>query len=60
MTGDCEDCGDPVERKNAAGHYRDKCWSCIEAASQLGDDRNPFRWLADQEREQGTLSTRRE
>lgn len=26
----CERCGDPVENKNSAGHYRDKCWECIE------------------------------
>ena len=27
--GDCEDCGTPVDNKNAAGHYRDYCLSCL-------------------------------
>jgi hypothetical protein len=52
------DCGDEIERKNAAGHYREKCWSCIEAEATLGDDTNPYRYLADQERAEGTLTTR--
>lgn len=27
--GDCEDCGTPVDNKNAAGHYRSYCLPCI-------------------------------
>ena len=27
----CDRCGDPVENKNSAGHFRDHCWECIEA-----------------------------
>jgi len=28
---DCPECGEPMspKNKNAAGHYRDKCWACI-------------------------------
>ena len=26
----CEECGDPVEAKNASGHFRDKCMDCIQ------------------------------
>lgn len=26
----CDECGDDVDAKNAAGHYRDKCLDCIE------------------------------
>ena len=26
----CDRCGDPVENKNSAGHYRVKCMDCIE------------------------------
>jgi hypothetical protein len=52
------DCGSEIERKNAAGHYRGKCWSCIEAEATLGNESNPFRYLADKERAEGTLTTR--
>jgi len=31
---DCDDCGGPVENKNEAGHYRDRCMNCIEAAAR--------------------------
>jgi tRNA(Ile2) C34 agmatinyltransferase TiaS len=35
----CDRCGGAVENKNTAGHYRDKCWDCIEAvAYSPGDD----------------------
>lgn len=33
------DCGNEITRKNAAGHYRDKCWECIEAAAYSPDER---------------------
>ena len=35
MTRTCDDCGEPLTNadKNAAGHYRDRCVSCIEAAA---------------------------
>lgn len=26
----CEMCGESVENKNSAGHYRDKCMDCVE------------------------------
>jgi len=26
----CEEFGDPVEAKNASGHFRDKCMDCIQ------------------------------
>jgi hypothetical protein len=26
---ECVGCGGPVENKNAAGHYRDRCCGCI-------------------------------
>ena len=29
----CADCGGPVENKNAAGHYRDRCHACIREAA---------------------------
>jgi hypothetical protein len=40
--GDCAECGAEVQNKNSAGHYRDKCWSCIEDAS-AGVDRDERR-----------------
>jgi len=36
----CERCGEPVEVKNAAGWYRDHCWSCIE---DIADAETPHR-----------------
>lgn len=30
MTGTCENCGDDVTHKNAAGHYRDTCADCLD------------------------------
>lgn len=27
------DCTNEVRNKNAAGHYREKCWDCIEAVA---------------------------
>ena len=29
----CEECGDPVEAKNASGHFRDKCMDCIRGVA---------------------------
>jgi len=60
MTPTCDACGDALTDadKNTAGHYRDRCLECIAADATLGDDSNPFRHLADREREAGTLSTR--
>ena len=31
IVADCTDCGATVNNKDAAGHYRDRCWSCIKA-----------------------------
>lgn len=38
---DCERCGDAMSaaNKNTAGHYRDKCWSCIRAVAAPEDPR---------------------
>lgn len=61
MTHTCDTCGDalqPDRDKNTAGHYRDDCLPCIREQATLGDDANPFRHLADAEREAGTLTTR--
>jgi len=33
---ECERCGGEVDNKNAAGHYRDKCWDCIEEVAHSG------------------------
>ena len=33
MSGTCEQCGGPVETKNNVGHWRWKCWDCIEAVA---------------------------
>jgi len=57
---ECGDCGAEVDNYDNGGRPREKCWSCIEAAATLGDDSNPFRHLADAEREAGTLTTRTE
>ena len=35
---ECADCGDEVDNKNAAGHYRDRCMACIQA---IADEREP-------------------
>lgn len=35
---ECARCGDPVDNKDAAGHYREHCWSCILA---IADEREP-------------------
>jgi hypothetical protein len=35
--GDCERCGDAVEWKNAAGHYRDVCEACAQAVADARD-----------------------
>jgi hypothetical protein len=40
----CDRCGDPVETKNSTGHYRDKCWSCIEA---VADEETSHREMCD-------------
>jgi len=38
LMAECERCGDEVNNKNAAGHYRDKCMSCIkDVAYSPGD-----------------------
>jgi len=38
LMAECERCGDEVDNKNAAGHYRDKCMSCIkDVAYSPGD-----------------------
>lgn len=38
-THECDECGAEVRNKNAAGHYRSKCWPCIvDAAYFEGDD----------------------
>jgi hypothetical protein len=34
----CDRCGDEVQWKNAAGHYRDVCEDCCQAVS---DEREP-------------------
>jgi hypothetical protein len=54
----CKDCGDEVDNYDNGNRPRDRCWSCIEAEAQLGDETNPFRYLADKERAEGTLTTR--
>jgi hypothetical protein len=41
MTGTCEECGGDVENKNSAGHYRDKCESCIEEIAAGIDTERP-------------------
>lgn len=36
---DCDECGDLVDSKNSAGHYRAKCWNCItDTAHIIGDE----------------------
>ena len=43
MPPTCETCGDDVDTKNSAGHWRDKCWSCIEAVAAERDlTTNPY------------------
>lgn len=41
MTATCDECGDPLgdADKNAAGHFRDRCAGCIDAAA-AGRDRH--------------------
>jgi len=38
----CERCGDEVQTKNSAGHYRDHCEECIQELS-AGVDRSERR-----------------
>lgn len=38
---ECDECGADVENKNAAGHYRSKCWQCI---CEAADSDAPTRW----------------
>lgn len=54
------DCGAEIETKDEAGQFREQCWECIESAATLGGESNPYRELADAEREAGTLAARGE
>lgn len=37
----CDRCGSAVDNKNAAGHYRDKCWDCIIEVAGVDDPKRP-------------------
>jgi len=54
----CVDCGAAVDNYDNSNRPRDRCWDCLEATAELGDESNPYRHLADAEREAGTLATR--
>lgn len=41
-TCEADGCDAEVETKNSAGHYRDKCWECIEAAAERDLSNNPY------------------
>lgn len=56
----CVDCGDEVDNYDNSNRPRERCWACIKATAELGDELNPYRHLADAEREAGTLATRTE
>lgn len=36
----CERCGSDVQAKNSAGHFRDKCKSCVQT---VADEETPHR-----------------
>jgi len=42
MPPKCDSCDDAVDTKNSAGHWRDKCWSCIEATAERDLSTNPY------------------
>ena len=43
MPPTCETCDDPVDTKNSAGHWRDKCFACIKAVAAERDlTTNPY------------------
>jgi len=35
-------CTTEVTNKNSAGHYREKCWPCIEAEAERDVSNNPY------------------
>jgi len=46
--GDCRECGEAVQWKNAAGHYRDICEDCvsgIDPADRARGDLSRDEWV---------------
>jgi len=39
---ECENCGSEVKNKNKAGHFRSKCFDCIEAEAERDLSTNPY------------------